>query len=395
MRAGRAGQGRVDLMARLIRLAVSMSLGLLLASPAAASAVEWRGLLTGWASGGFREQVRPQFGFRYLPSLSLAKNWTSGLSLDLELSLNAYGTAFFFSGEDIRTEARAKPYRGWIRLAGPRMEARIGLQKINFGSASLLRPLMWFDTLDPRDPLQLTDGVYGILLRSFFQNNANIWLWGLYGNDNPRGWDAIPSHGRSPEFGGRIQLPVPRGEAAVTYHQRRIDLDAAELFPFPVMDPLVPERRIALDGKWDIGIGVWIEGTLTHQDSDLLPLPWRRALNLGMDYTFGLGNGLNMMGEMFWMQSSEKAFSSGEGLRMTALSLNYPLSLLDNLSAIVYYDWENRELYRFLNWQRTYDRWRLHAIVFWNPDDFRIYRSGSGEDLFTGAGFQIMAVYNY
>ena len=65
-----------------------------------------------------------------------------------------------------------------------------GLQKINFGSAVLLRPLMWFDSLDPRDPLQLTDGVYAVLLRYYFPNNANLWAWALYGNDSPKGWES-------------------------------------------------------------------------------------------------------------------------------------------------------------------------------------------------------------
>ena len=382
-------------MSRSIRWAVAFFMGLMLGIPPSVRAVEWRGLMTGWASGGFREEVRPLFGFRYIPSVSVGKSWRNGWSLDMDLSVNAYGSAHVVSRDDIRTDGRVKPYRGWLRLSGSRFEARIGLQKINFGSASILRPLMWFDTLDPRDPLQLTDGVYAALVRYFFQNNANIWLWGMLGNDDARGWDALPSDSGSPEFGGRVQLPVPRGEMAVTYHQRRIDLDASGLFPFPPMEPPIPERRLALDGKWDVGVGCWIEGTLTHQDTNWIPQPWRRALNLGMDYTFGLGNGVHLMGEMFWLQSSDKAFSAGEGIRMTAVSLNYSLSLLDNLSAIIYYDWENRELYRFINWQRSYDRWRFHAIVYWNPDDFRIYRTGSGDELFTGAGFQLMAVFNY
>jgi len=58
------------------------------------------------------------------------------------------------------------------------------LQKINFGSATLFRLLMWFDRIDPRDPLKLTDGVYGLLLRYYFHNNTNIWLWGLYSITN-------------------------------------------------------------------------------------------------------------------------------------------------------------------------------------------------------------------
>jgi len=55
----------------------------------------------------------------------------------------------------------------WIRLSTKQFELRAGLQKINFGSATLLRPLMWFDKIDPRDPLQLTDGVYALLARYY------------------------------------------------------------------------------------------------------------------------------------------------------------------------------------------------------------------------------------
>ena len=69
-----------------------------------------------------------------------------------------------------------------MRYSSDQFELRLGLQKINFGSASMLRPLMWFDQMDPRDPLHLTDGVWGLLARYYFLNNANIWLWGLYGN---------------------------------------------------------------------------------------------------------------------------------------------------------------------------------------------------------------------
>ena len=76
----------------------------------------------------------------------------------------------------------------------------------------LLRPLMWFDRIDPNDPLQLTEGVYGLLLKYTFLNNANIWLWGLYGNDDPKGWEAVPTQRKSAEYGGRLQAPFLSGE---------------------------------------------------------------------------------------------------------------------------------------------------------------------------------------
>ena len=87
----------------------------------------------------------------------------------------------------------------------------------------MLRPLMWFDKIDPRDPLQLTDGVWGLLARYYFLNNANIWLWGLYGNEKPKTWEIGKTNQHYPEFGGRFQSPVPKGEAAVSYHFRMAD----------------------------------------------------------------------------------------------------------------------------------------------------------------------------
>jgi len=132
---------------------------------------------------------------------------------------------------------------------------------------------MWFDRIDPRDPLQLTDGVYGILMRDYFLNNANIWIWGLYGNKNTKGWEFLSTKARSVEFGGRFQHPVGNGEMALTYHHRQIDPNQS----LPGLDMAnvssVPENRFTLDGKWDIGIGFWFEGTLTHQNSEQLPYP--------------------------------------------------------------------------------------------------------------------------
>ena len=111
----------------------------------------------------------------------------------------------------------------WVKFSGDQFELRAGLQKINFGSAQMFRPLMWFDRIDPRDPLQLTDGVYGLLARYYFLNNANIWLWGLYGDDKIKGWELIPSKKNSIEYGGRVQLPLYTGEIAATYHHRTAD----------------------------------------------------------------------------------------------------------------------------------------------------------------------------
>jgi hypothetical protein len=381
-----------------IRISRAVALcGIFLAAASSASALTWeyKGLVAGWLVGKFERSVNPQVGGRFIPEFSLSQKVSDSFSLAAEFSLNGFVVARFQSGEDARTDGEIDPYRFWLRLGTNQFEARIGLQKINFGSAALLRPLMWFDSLDPRDPLQLTDGVYGLLLRYYFVNNANIWAWALYGNDSPKGWEAVATAEDTIEYGGRVQLPLWTGELALTYHHRRIDIVPETVPLVPLSGERVPESRVGLDGKWDLGVGLWFEGTLTHQESDLLPQPWQGAYTFGMDYTFDWGNGLNVMGEHLRLDRSGRAFGSGEGTDFSALFLRYPVSIFVDLTAIFYYDWKEEEFYRFFSWQRTSDRWRFNIIAFWNPDAFRIFPAQPGGNPFAGKGFQLMVVFNY
>jgi hypothetical protein len=350
-----------------------------------------KGLVSGWMVGNLQKSSKPQLGLRYIPEFSLALHPSPSITLDSELSVNAFGTAVFEEIDSIRTDGDLKPYRLWLRFSSAQFEARIGLQKINFGSAALLRPLMWFDSLDPRDPLQLTDGVYGMLLRYYFVNNTNVWLWGLYGNEKTKGWETFPTKKNSLEYGGRLQIPLFTGEVAWTYHHRQADIEFTSL---PVTTA-APEDRYGLDGKWDIGIGLWFEAALVHQRHEMIIFPWQRAVNAGLDYTFGVGNGLYVMGEHFNLAYTKNAFGSGNDIDISALLVRYPLGLLDEITGIFYYDWENEEFYRFISWQRTYDRWRFNVIGFWNPEVFLVYPATPGKNPFSGKGFQVMIIFNY
>src|SRR6188474_3845952 len=137
------------------------------------------GQVSSWFIINDQRPTTPAAGLRYVPSLTLEKQLTTERTLDGELSLNGYASAQAPDWQDLDATSGLKPYRVWARFKTPRFEARVGLQKINFGSATLLRPLMWFDSVDPRDPLQITDGVYGVLLRQYLPNNVTIWEWGL------------------------------------------------------------------------------------------------------------------------------------------------------------------------------------------------------------------------
>ena len=124
-----------------------------------AQTLDLHGQLSGWFIVNDREPSTPVFSLRYLPSLMVERTFGEDRLLDGELSVNAYASAEAAGWDRLSAASRLKPYRAWARIKTSRFEARGGLQKINFGSATLLRPLMWFDSVDPRDPLQITEGV--------------------------------------------------------------------------------------------------------------------------------------------------------------------------------------------------------------------------------------------
>ena len=358
-----------------------------------AQTVDLSGQVSGW---GTVRNDDTQVGLRYIPELSFTKElWET-----YEISAEAAAKIQWFSRYDekwdrFEKDSELDSYRLWVRFASSQYEMRAGLQKISFGSATLLRPLMWFDSIDPRDPLQLTDGVYGLLGRYYFLNNANIWLWGLYGNDDLKGWETLPSYKREIEFGGRAQVPVPAGEMGLSYHHRRVNPKGTGFgAQYPAQDKF-SEQRIGLDGKWDIAVGLWLEGTVTRQDLDVPEPRYQKLLTVGTDYTFDIGNGPHLLLEQFVRVETKNLFGSGDSQSISAMSADYPLSFLDTVLAIVYYDWEFDNWSGFLTWRRSYDRWQVHVSAFRNPDRETITQDTTTGSSFSGNGVQLMLVFNH
>ncbi len=374
-----------------VRLRVHVLL-LALVLPAAGSALgfEVHGRASGWLGASCDTSFLGVAGLRYLPEARVSFPISKEFACDAEASVNGFVSAEART-ERPEVEARIKPYRGFLRLSSARFEARAGLQKINFGSATLLRPLQWFDRVDPRDPLELTDGVYGLLARYYFQNNINLWAWGLLGNSLPKGWEVYGSERWNLEPGARVQVPLPRGEVAASYHYRRFT--SRTITPEPAVYA-VNEDRLGIDGKWDVGIGLLFEVTMGRQvDEARWDTTWQRAATVGLDYTFGIGSGLGVVAEHMLAGGATEPFGRGTNAQFSALMVSFPLGLLDNLRGIVYYDWKNEDPYSYIGWQRTLDNWIFSVGAFWNPD--RPAAAGRPIAGAAGKGVRAEVVYNH
>lgn len=332
-------------------------------------------------------------GARYLPQINYERRMPKARLIDFEASANLFGQTGikpFTSGDH---SGNIKPYRAWARYSTPQFELRAGLQKINFGSASLLRPLMWFDQIDPRDPLKLTDGVWGVLARYYFLNNANIWLWGLYGNNNLKGWEAFSTRNDIPEFGGRIQLPVSKGEAALSYHHRTVG--AGSLSDSSAVFSKLAENRLGVDMRFDMEVGWWVEASWSAYQKNIGVYSNQETINAGLDYTFDFGNGLGVTYEQFLIAYDENPFAFSNTITFSLLSMSYPVGIFDNVSAIVYYDCTNNQVYNFLNWQRQSNQFTFHLIGYINPKQYNIPTQDTKNILYAGSGIQLMVALNH
>lgn len=347
---------------------------------------DFRGQLSAWAiETRDRGAWSNNSGLRYIPQLSVEIRFGDSSLIGAEVSANSFA-AYESSNQD--RDPELKLYRLKLRYATAQTETRIGLQKINFGPAYLLRPLRWFDQLDPRDPLQLTDGVHALRFRYDTMNNAGFWFWALYDNDRLKGYEVFPTSNDKPELGWRFQFPIPRGEAGITFHTRQADAIALSVREFR-------ENRYALDGRWDVGVGLWFESVFQQQEMSNYPYEWQKMTTIGMDYTLGIGSGLHILGEHMVTAVSDAPFQWDEDFHVSAFSLSYSIGFFDSVSAIGYYTWDSKDYYQYLGWQRTYDNFIIQLSGFHYPEssgtDGGISKSAMG----AGYGGRLMVIYNH
>lgn len=346
--------------------------------------LEFHGQALGWSIFNARDAQDSEFGLRFFSKFNLSQPLSQNLTLQSNLTLDGRFNQVISDDVNLEQNSHFQIYRFWLRLQSQQMELRIGRQKINFGPARYLRSLMWFDKIDPRDPLQLTPGVDALLFRYFWLNNANLWCWSIYDGGQALGLDRSRGQKDAWQFGGRFQYPLPSAELAVTFHQKKIVYQTGHHGI---------ERRLALDGFWDVGPGLWFESSFSRSSVPDSLLPIAHYLTLGSDYTFEVGNGLHCSAELLSISLSKKFWPSVEHLTFVALELDYPLTLLDQILLLSLYSDRNQTLVHYLNWQRAYDNWLIYLSLFYSNKSLSFY--GNRAVPLVDRGLRLLVVFNF
>jgi hypothetical protein len=190
-----------------------------------------------------------------------------------------------------------------------------------------------------------------------------------------------------------VQVPVPQGELAATYHHRKID---PRTFAQPIFAvSSVDEHRFGLDGKWDITVGFWLEASHSYKTKDLGMFTHQTLFTVGTDYTFAVGNGPSVVLEHMLISYDKSAFEFDDPQQLTAISSSYPINFFDQVSAVFFYDWEANNMLSYLNYQRDLKNFTLYTMLYLNPSDQGDIQLNNSTNLFSGKGIQVMMVYNF
>jgi len=314
----------------------------------------------------------------YIPEFRVDYQMKSELRLGMDAALDVYN----YSIGDSLMEFDAATYRLSVRYDSPNTQVRLGLQKINFGPAKMLRVLQWFDQLDVRDPLALSSGVWAGLGRHYFDNGTDLRLWVMAEAPNSYRDNLQPIDDKPLDIGGRFEYPLPQGTLGLTVHQ----LDLKEVSG-------ITETRAALDFRMDAVLGIWSESMISRVNISTSQMDIMTVMG-GLDYTFGIGNGLYVAFEGLTNLSGAFDDAMSWQLRSLALMSNYTFGLSDALVAYLYVietPISDVQILPALGWSHTQGNWMIYLALYDMPEEL----AGGRMTQPVGTGFQFNLAYNH
>lgn len=308
-----------------------------------------------WVSQKYSEE-KSVFIFQlgYIPTLSMSYELSNNNLFDVEWAYNL-NRSIKRSNNNDSSNYLSKPYRGWIRFSTKNIEARLGLQKIVFGPAQLIRPLAWFDTIDPKNPTAQTEGVDAFRLKIFPSNSVVLWTWILNGKA-----DTL-------SYGGRAEISTKFGEWGFTFHQ-----DPTRSMQIIGQYPVVvagPHKRFGVDYRFDGYFGFWLEGTGFISDrSNIFNMDRQTLFALGNDYTIPIGSGLLIMLETLRSEEWSITVDDKNSKTISSIMTNLPIGIFHQFMFISNLDWDNDLTYSYLRWTSTYDHYSVNVMASVNTE---------------------------
>lgn len=269
-------------------------------------------------------------------------------------------------------------YRYWIRYNNQKIDLRIGLQKISFGSAFILRNLNWFDTIDFRNSTNQTIGKKALQLKYFSTGRLDLNFW------------VIPDNNDDLSYGSRLEFSNKYGNYGLVFYKDYTNYDHSIINIPQIINnqnflmefiQLKENDRLGLDYRYDGLFGLWIESSHIKSSNKMSPLDSIIFSTLGIDYTLNIWNGVYLMLESMSYEFKATDNSVFDG-RLSSLMIQYPIGILYDLSLIRIYDNKLNDSYNFIRLITTYDYFTVNYSYSINPDEYE-------------NNFELMIIYNY
>ena len=132
-----------------------------------------------------------------------------------------------------------------------------------------------------------------------------------------------------------------------------------------------------------------------HSDSELFPEKYLTMITFGADYTFGIGNGVHVLLENMTIDTSDDLFNIDNSVNITALSVDYPLGMIDSLTIMGYYLWDTQTYLSYFIWNRIYDTIIVNVTMFNHATDSVVTDSSIQFGSQGGYGGQLTFIYNH